>query len=209
MKLKTFRTVTAAAVVATALASCGTDGGTGAGSLTTPKPITSAAFATVPPVPTTVATTAATVAGGATTPVAIDGEQLYTIRGGDYLFGIAKLYGKSADEIATYNQWAEGTLHSLYPGDTVKIPPGAISVDQTAITTAPTVAASVTPVATSTTVGAGEGGTYVVKAGDALSLIASRNGTTMQAIVDANGWTDGITHPLFPGDSIKLPAKTG
>ena len=179
--------------------------------MTTPKPITSAAFATVPPVPTTVATTAATVAGGATAPVAVDGEQLYTVRSGDYLFGIAKLYGKTADEIATYNQWAEGIAHNLFAGDSIKIPPGAISVDQTAITTAPTTPAdsTATAVATSTTVGAGEGGTYVVKAGDALSLIASRNGTTVQAIIDANGWADGIDHLIYEGLKIKLPAKTG
>ena len=96
----------------------------------------------------------------------------------------------------------------MYPGDVIKIPPGAIEVDQTAITTPiEPIDPTATPVGTSTTVAVGAGGTYEVVAGDALSVIASKNGTTMEAIIDANGWTDGIDHVIYPGRKSSCPLK--
>lgn len=57
-------------------------------------------------------------------------------------------------------------------------------------------------VAPSTTVATQQ---YTVAGGDALYAIADRFCTTADAIVAANGWTDGIAHPLFPGDAITIP----
>ncbi len=208
MKLKSVNSVGFVALAAVALGACGSSGGTGAPSGSTIKTVNSAAFVTSPPIITSPETTT-TIAGGVVT---LDGEQIYVVRGGDYLFSIAKLYGVSADEIATYNQWAEGIDHPLYAGDEVRIPPGATAVDQTTLTTPPTVAPSTevtTAAETTTTVDTSGGGTYIVADGDVLSLIASRNGTTVEAIVAANGWTDGDKHLIYEGLKIKLPAKTG
>lgn len=50
------------------------------------------------------------------------------------------------------------------------------------------------------------GATYTIEAGDYLSGIATKFNTTVDAIVAANGWSDGAAHALFPGDVINLPA---
>lgn len=64
--------------------------------------------------------------------------------------------------------------------------------------------------ATGTTVGVAPSTTvatqqYTVAGGDALYAIADQFCTTADAIVAANGWADGIAHPLYPGDPITVP----
>ena len=198
---------------------CGSDGGTGASTVTTITELSSPVYATAAPVPTTT-----TVVGVPTDPAApggVAGEQLYTVVGGDYLFGIAKKFCLDAATIAAYNVWPDGTNHPLYAGSEVKIPGGACAPGATpttvagspGATTAPpaatTPATATTSAETTTTVDAAAGATYTVVNGDYLAGIATKNGTTVDAIVAANGWSDGANHPIFPGDKIKLPAKTG
>ena len=52
---------------------------------------------------------------------------------------------------------------------------------------------------------AGPTNTYVVAAGDTLSGIAAGHGLSLSELVDANEWTDGSDHAIFPGDVIALP----
>ncbi|HEY4332520.1 MAG TPA: LysM domain-containing protein, partial [Ilumatobacteraceae bacterium] len=68
---------------------------------------------------------------------------------------------------------------------------------------------STSTTASPTTVDASAPGTYVVQPGDSLTAIAANVGTTVDAIVAVNGWTDGSSHPIFAGEKIKLPAKSG
>lgn len=49
---------------------------------------------------------------------------------------------------------------------------------------------------------------YTVRGGDALYLIAQEHCVTADDIVTVNDWSDGLDHPLFPGDSILLPADS-
>ena len=65
------------------------------------------------------------------------------------------------------------------------------------------------PQQTTTTFDTASGGTYVIVANDYLGLIAKKTGTTVDGIIAANGWPDGVNHVLIPGQSIKLPAKSG
>lgn len=51
-----------------------------------------------------------------------------------------------------------------------------------------------------------QGPTAVVKAGDTLSGIASSYGVSLDELVEANDWSDGANHAIFPGDEIRLPA---
>jgi len=44
--------------------------------------------------------------------------------------------------------------------------------------------------------------TYVVQAGDSLSKIASLYDITVEVLISYNGWTDGTSHLLLPGDEI-------
>ena len=50
--------------------------------------------------------------------------------------------------------------------------------------------------------------TYTVVAGDSLSKIASLYDITVDVLVNYNGWTDGASHLILPGDEILIPPNT-
>jgi LysM repeat protein len=140
----------------------------------------------------------------------------YEVKAGDYLSGIAGRYKVKMEDIASYNDWADGINHPLYPGDTIKIPPGYTVPDESATTT--TAATETTGGDTGeggdadesttsppTTVDTAGGGTYTVVANDYLQGIAEKVGSTVDAIVEANGWPEGAAHVLQPGEKIKIP----
>ncbi|HEY4332020.1 MAG TPA: LysM peptidoglycan-binding domain-containing protein [Ilumatobacteraceae bacterium] len=190
------------------LVACGSSGGTGAPPVTTIK-LGAASFVTETPI--IESTVPASTVPGANGPVLVATPQTYTVKANDALYNIAKHYCISAQQIADYNQW-ESTAHPFNPGDVIQIPPGACdpsTVTQATTVTGNTVGANapVTPSVTTTTLPPGP--TYVVVAGDYLGGIAKKTGTTVQAIVAANGWSDGSKHNINPGDKIRLPAKTG
>ena len=189
------------AFVLLTLTACGSASGSGAPTQTTVR-IGAPNFQTVPPI--LESTTVAANLAGQTEVVA--GEQSYTVQAGDTVVGIARLHCISATPLATYNQWPEGYLHSIFPGDVVKIPPGACAPGSNP---EPTVAEVQSP-ADPTTTAADDGAlTYEVQPGDYLNGIATKLGTTVDAIVAANGWSDGASHVIIPGQKIKVPEKTG
>ena len=53
--------------------------------------------------------------------------------------------------------------------------------------------------------GSGVTTSYTVAKGDSLWAISKHHCTTAPAIAKANGWSDGIDHPIFPGDVISVP----
>ena len=57
--------------------------------------------------------------------------------------------------------------------------------------------------------GAGAAAGYTVRPGDTLSGIAAKTGTTVDAIVAANGWEDGQNHLIYPGLEINMPSTSG
>lgn len=65
-------------------------------------------------------------------------EQQYTIQPNDGLSVIANRYGVTVAELAGYNGWVDGVNHRINPGETIRIPPGAIYVDEDALTTTTT-----------------------------------------------------------------------
>ncbi len=138
------------------------------------------------------------------------GASSYTVVANDTVFRIAKSYGVVPQALADFNEWTEGIDHPIFPGDVIKIPGGGSQQTPVATTSATaTVTPSTQPSATTdqpATSTAGEPGpTYVIVAGDFLAAIAARFGTSVQAIIDANGWTDGVDHLIIPGQSITLP----
>jgi len=50
--------------------------------------------------------------------------------------------------------------------------------------------------------------THIVVAGDSVYKIASMYGITPEALVNYNSWTEGINHPLFQGDEVKIPPNS-
>ncbi len=192
------------------LIACGGSGGTGAPPQTTIK-LNAASFITEPPIIESTTIAASPVGGGTTSgTVIVPGPQTYVAKTGDYLFNIAKKFCTQAQTIADYNQW-EGINHKFFAGDTINIPPN--SCDPASVTQATTVSGAstnaTTPVGTSTTVVAGTFGKYTVVANDYLGGIAKKVGTTVDAIVAANGWADGAKHNINPGDVINVPNKAG
>ena len=138
---------------------------------------------------------------------AVAHEQVYTVQSGDYLLAIATKFCVTAQQIADYNGWTDGMSHPLQPSAPLKIPSGACLAGGSIITV-PGATTIPPPNATSVSVAPGKGGTYLVVAGDTLSRIAARKGVTVDAIVSANRWTDGVRHVIYPGLKIKIP-KTG
>ena len=179
----------------------------GAGAVTT-----GGAATTVPSgaTATTDATTtvSAAASAAATTTTSVTGAKSYTILASDTMYSIARRCAQTADALATFNGWSDGANHLIHPGDVIELPctpSPSSSGSATTATAATTVKGS--SGATSTTVAVVAGGTYTIVAGDYLAGIAAKVGTTIDAIVQVNGWADR-SHAIYPGDVIKLPAKT-
>ncbi|HEX3053843.1 MAG TPA: LysM domain-containing protein, partial [Aggregatilineaceae bacterium] len=119
------------------------------------------------------------------------GSTQHVVQAGENLYRIALRYGVTWPAIAAANGITNPNL--IYVGQVLIIPaPGTTPTPATPIPGAP-----VPTTAPST------GGTYTVVAGDTLSRIALRFGTTVQAIVSANG----ITNPnlIYVGQVLTIP----
>lgn len=107
----------------------------------------------------------------------------YTVRGGDTLSGIASRLGTTVNALAQANGLKSANL--IYAGQTLKVPG--------------------TPAATPATPAAAPatGSSYTVRAGDTLSGIASRTGTTVSALAQANNLrADGL---IYAGQRLTVP----
>lgn len=179
--------VLSVASVLPVLASCGSDPGSTA---TTLRPLTSTNYATTPP------SVATTVDPANTLPPPMT----YTIVSGDSMYAIAGKFGVSAEDIASYNSWADGIMHPLSPGMVILIPPTATNVSTSV---------AGMPIPSETTAPSPEPGQgkYTVQLGDSLSKIADAWGVELSALLAANGWVDtGVV--ILPGDEINIPART-
>lgn len=159
---------------------------------------------------TTGVTTTVSAAAGATTTTSVTGAKSYTILVSDTMYSIARRCAQTADALATFNGWSDGANHLIHPGDVIELPcapsPSSSGSATTTGTAATTTMVKGSSGATSTTVAVVAGGTYTIVAGDYLAGIAAKVGTTIDAIVQVNGWADR-NHAIYPGDVIKLPAK--
>ncbi len=126
------------------------------------------------------------------------GTVIYTVQPGDYLAKIARQFNTTVSAIVAANNIPNPNL--IYPGQQLVIPVG--STTPPPATSAP--AATSMPV-TSVPPTQAPGGTttYVVQYGDTLGSIASRFGTTVSAIAQANG----ITNPnlIYVGQVLIIP----
>ncbi|MBM3799097.1 MAG: LysM peptidoglycan-binding domain-containing protein [Actinobacteria bacterium] len=184
------RPLVSAIVIASAsfgVVACGSDPNA---SSTTLRPLTSTNYATTPP------SVVVTVDPANTLPPPLT----YTVVAGDSMYAIASRFGVKAEDIASYNAWADGILHPLSPGQVILIPPGAANVT----TTLPGMPIPVDTTAPGPQPGQGK---YVVEAGDSLSRIADKWGVEVSALLAANGWVDSSV-VILPGDEIKIPART-
>ena len=115
---------------------------------------------------------------------------VYVVKPGEWLARIASKNGVTLNALLAVNGFQKTTV--IHPGQTIKLPDSA------------KVAASTPTVASPSSSNVAVGGSYTVKAGDSLSVIASRSGVTLNALLAVNGFQR--TTVILPGQSIKLPA---
>jgi LysM repeat protein len=114
----------------------------------------------------------------------------YTVKAGDSLSAIAARSRVTLAALLAANNMTAASL--ITPGMKLALPAGAV---------APSGSGSTTSNGSAT---GGAGGSYTVKAGDALGLIASRHGVTLASLLAANGMTAGSL--ITPGMTLALPA---
>jgi LysM repeat protein len=112
----------------------------------------------------------------------------YVVKDGDYLIGIARTLGTSLSALLAANGLTISSV--VHPGDHLVVPAGA---------TNPTAGAA------SSGGAGGAAGTYTVKAGDSLFVIARRLGAPFKDLLAANGFT--ASSPIYPGDQLAVPAS--
>jgi LysM repeat protein len=118
------------------------------------------------------------------------GQTTHVVQPGENLFRIALQYGTTWPVLAAANNISNPNL--IYVGQVLVIPAGGTTPSQPQ--PQPTTAPSTTPQ------------TYTVVAGDTLTAIALRFGTTVNAIVQANG----IVNPnlIYVGQVLNIPGGT-
>lgn len=126
------------------------------------------------------------------------GQTVHVVQPGENLYRISLRYGVSMTAIQAANNLANPNL--IFVGQQLIIPAGGTTPTQPQ----PTQPAQPQPTQPPTT---GTGTTYTVQRGDTLASIASRFGTTYQAIAAANG----ITNPnlIYVGQQLTIPGGSG
>jgi N-acetylmuramoyl-L-alanine amidase len=113
----------------------------------------------------------------------------HTVVAGDTVSAIARAHGTSVQAVLDANGLTRSSI--IYPGQTLAIP-GTAAAAQAPAPSAPAPAAPA-PAASE----------YTVVAGDTVSAIARAHGTSVQAVLDANGLTrSSIIHP---GQTLAIP----
>ncbi|QKJ21188.1 LysM peptidoglycan-binding domain-containing protein [Microbacterium hominis] len=145
------------------------------------------------------AAAAAPAAPATATPAPVSAS--YTVRAGDTVSAIASRHGVTTAAVLSANKLSWSSI--IYPGQKLVIPGKTTSVSTPAA--APAAPSTPAPAAPSTPAPA-TSGTYVVKAGDTVSAIASRHGVTTTAVLTANrlSWSSII----YPGQKLTIPAKS-
>ena len=109
----------------------------------------------------------------------------YTVKSGDYLFGIASKMGVSLSALLSANKLTASS--SIYPGTKLVVPAGG---------TLPTAA---TPAASPAT-----GLVYIVRSGDYLTGIAPKLGVKVADLLALNKLT--LNSMIYPGMKLQVPA---
>lgn len=105
----------------------------------------------------------------------------HQVRQGDTVYGIAKKYGLRLADVLTWNGLTARSV--IHPGQTLRLVPPA--------------KAHAAPAAAT-----GTGAVYVVAPGDTVYAIAKRSGTTVAAILSANGMN--ASSIIYPGQKLRL-----
>jgi cell wall-associated NlpC family hydrolase len=139
-----------------------------------------AGVATAAPLPASTAVAASAVAAAAplhSSGLLAGAGGSYTVQAGDTLSGIAARFGTTYEALAQLNNIADPNL--IYAGQVISVPSGGYSGGA-----------------------ASSAGTYTVQAGDTLSGIAARFGTTYEALAQINGLAN--PNVIYAGQVLRL-----
>ena len=133
------------------------------------------------------------------------GATWYTVQRGDTLSGIAAATGTTVQAIMETNGLSNPNV--IYVGQTLCIPGQAAAVPYVEPAPADAPAAPVVmapqPTASEATATTASGSTYRVQRGDTLSAIAAQNGTTVEALTQANNLSN--PNNIYVGQILVLP----
>lgn len=116
----------------------------------------------------------------------------YTIKSGDSLSGIAAKYSMSIKKLMDLNNL---TTTLIYPGQKLKVSGSTSSGNASASKP------SAPPVSKSDKTSSSASGTYTVKSGDSLSLIASRYGVT---VANLKSWNSLRSDMIYVGQKLSI-----
>jgi len=136
------------------------------------------------------------------------------VQAGDTLLGLAQRFNLSWQNLVAVN--AMNSPYFIYPGEVLRLPPGAWEAVTVIPTSIPTSAATATlPTPTPTATAAAPTATpnlsptstiqatYVVQSGDYLTALAQRLGVDWRTLVEINNIPSPYT--IYPGEVLKLP----
>lgn len=124
-------------------------------------------------------------------PATPQGGSTYTVRSGDTLGAIAMRHRVSLSSILSWNGLRATSI--IYPGQKIKVSAGGAVVPQSTGQTSKG----------STGGSAVSGGSYVVRAGDTLGAIASRQRVSLSSLLNANRLK--MTSIIYPGQKLVIP----
>ncbi|MBZ0290148.1 MAG: LysM peptidoglycan-binding domain-containing protein, partial [Anaerolineae bacterium] len=130
----------------------------------------------------------------------LGGECSYTVQPGDNLYRIAINNGYSLDAVRQANPDLVGDAPVLQPGQVLNLPECGGEV-----VSAPSEPTSVPATSDPNATAVPGGQTYTVQPGDTLLAIATRLGTTVRALQDANNLSD--PNRLSVGQVLIIPAE--
>ena len=187
------------------LAACGGSSDDAAAESTIALSQESTAFVVRPPVTTVAAPADTVLEDGSVSTAAQD----YTVQSGDYPLKVANQFGVTLDELIAFNEWG-GVAEFPYPGEVIKIPPGATAAGATTtVAAAPAAEAAATTQPAVTIPDAGDNcgeGEYTIVAGDYEGKVAAAFDVTVDALRAANASTNGY-NAFYPSLVIVIPGK--
>jgi LysM repeat protein len=165
------------------------------------------AYVTLPVVTTTPPTS--TAAGQAPTDREATGEgDVYIVRRGDALPLIASRFDITVEELVDFNNWEDGALHAIHPGNEVRIPDFASAPEDEVTDERPDDGLGTMPAP-----GGGplcpdgtERDVYEIVPGDFISRVADKNDISIEVLEAANA--ENPAYEVFaPGQDLWLPCE--